>query len=100
MRCAEAQDLLDLYVDGELPEESRARVERHLLRCAACAFEVRTLEQTRAHLRESHPRVESSPAFREKTAARLQDAFADVLRPEPESNDRQWPLPFLKEDAS
>lgn len=94
MRCNEITDLLDLYIDGELSEETRSRVERHLLRCADCAFQARTLEQTRAHLREACPRIESSPAFREKMLARLQDAFADCLRPEPEPVSGQRILPL------
>jgi anti-sigma factor RsiW len=95
MRCADFQELLDLYIDGDLPEETRARLERHLLRCAECAFQARTLEQTRVHLREAYPHHETTPAFREKMSARLQDAFQDRLRPEPEPASNQWPLPFL-----
>jgi anti-sigma factor RsiW len=95
MRCAEMKDLLDSYVDEELPEEVRARIDRHLLRCADCAFQVRTLEQTRVLLRDAYAPVEPSPAFREKMTARLQDAFADVLRPEPEAAVHQRTLPLL-----
>jgi len=94
MKCPEINDLLDLYVDGELPEETRARVERHLLRCVHCAFQARSLEQTRALLRDAYPPAESSPAFREKMAARLHNAFADLLRPEPEPAANQRSLPF------
>jgi anti-sigma factor RsiW len=99
MRCAEIKDLLDLYVDGELAEETRSRIERHLLRCADCAFQVRTLEQTRALLRDAYPHEVSSPAFREKMAARLHDAFQEVLRTEPASAASQWPLPFHNENS-
>jgi anti-sigma factor RsiW len=94
MRCSEIKDLLDLYVDGDLPEEGCARVERHLLRCAACAFEVRSLEQTRAHLRDACPPEEASPSFRERMAARLEDALADVLRAPEDETARQRALPF------
>lgn len=89
--------LLDLYVDGALSEESGERVERHLMRCARCSFEVRTLEQARAHLRQALPRTESSPAFREKMMARLSDAFADVLQEEPSGMGSQREFPFLLE---
>ena len=94
MNCSEAEGLIDLYLDDGLSEELRARVERHLLRCADCAFRMRTLEQTRAMLREACPAVESSPSFRERMAARLQDAFADVLRQEPAEDIRQRSLTF------
>jgi anti-sigma factor RsiW len=95
MRCIEISDLLDLFIDGELADETRARVERHLLRCAECAFQIRTLEQTRSLLREAYPSAESFPAFREKMAARLQDAFRDVLRSESADAPNQRSLPFL-----
>lgn len=98
MNCVEAQALLDLHMDGELSEETRTRMERHLLHCADCAFQARALEQSRALLREAYPRAESSPAFREKMTARLQDAFADLLRPEPEpaANQRVLPLDLVR----
>ena len=48
MRCEELQPLLDMRLDNELPEEIAQKVDRHLLRCPTCAYEIRTLEQTRA----------------------------------------------------
>lgn len=99
MACREIEDLIDPYVDGALAEEAAARVERHLMRCGACAFEVRGLEQTRSLLRAALPSRESSPAFREKMSARLQDAFADSLRTEPAVSESQWALPFPQESV-
>ena len=100
MRCDEAKDLLDLHMDDELPLELAAKLDRHLLRCAPCAGEVRALEQARALLRSAVPRAEASPAFRERTAARLHDVLAQYLRPAPAEDDaRQWILPFPKSDA-
>lgn len=99
MRCDELSGLLDLYLDGELPEETARRVDRHLLRCPACAYEVRTLEQTRTMLREAVPPAETSPGFRERAAAHLLDAFAAQLRPASEfERGRQWTLPFSREE--
>lgn len=99
MRCEELQSLLDLHLDGELPEEMARKIERHLLRCPACAYEARTLEQTRALLREAVPPAVPSPAFRERASARLLDALANHLRPEAESiSGRQWTLPLLAEE--
>ncbi len=97
MRCEELRGLLDLHLDGELPEETARKVERHLLRCPECAYEARTLEQTRAMLREAMSPAETSPAFRERTAARLRDALSAYLRPEREAESaRQWRLPFAQ----
>jgi anti-sigma factor RsiW len=99
MRCEELSGLLDLYLDDELPEETQRKLDRHLLRCPKCAYEARTLEQTRAMLREAHPKEESSPGFRERTNARLLDAFATPLhRAEKAADSRQWTLPFSGEE--
>jgi len=97
MPCNKITELLDLYVDGELAEEAADRVERHLLRCNECSFQVRSLEQTRMMLRKALPAAETSPSFRERTAARLQEEFADILQTQPAQTDRQWALPFLRE---
>src|SRR5579871_4100727 len=80
MRCEEVHGLLDLYLEGELPEETARKVDRHLLRCPTCAYEARTLEQTRAMLREAVLPAETSPGFREKTAAKLLDSLFDRLK--------------------
>lgn len=94
MRCDVARELLDLYVDEELPEETAVQVERHLLRCPECAFDVSSLERTRALLRESETPEECSPSFRERALARLTDTFADRLHPRLPAAARQWSLPF------
>jgi anti-sigma factor RsiW len=99
MRCEELRGLLDLYLDAELPEAMAQKVERHLMRCPACAYEVKTLEQTRAMLREAVPPAETSPGFRERASARLLDALSTHLRPAHENETgRQWSLPFTREE--
>lgn len=97
MRCEDAALLLDECLEGLLSEELRTRVERHLLRCSACASELKGLEQTRTLLRDALPRREASPAFRERAAARLEDALQDVLCREPGPAETQWELPFLRD---
>jgi len=99
MRCDALPGLLDLYLDGDLPEEMARKVDRHLLRCPACAYEARTLEQTKRMLREAIPAEEASPTFREKTAAKLLDSLSDRLKlPANEPLGRQWTLPFTREE--
>jgi len=99
MRCDELRDLLDLYLDNELSEESRRKMDRHLLRCPACSYEVRTLEQTHSMLRETFEPAEATSSFRERTLARLLDALAPNLRPQkPQQSGRQWSLDLLRED--
>ena len=99
MRCEEAQPLLDLHFDGGLPQELAVKLERHLLRCAQCAGDLRSLELTRSLLREAEEPAEPSPAFRERAAARLHDQLAAHLRPVsgPDAG-RQWVLPFPRNE--
>ena len=99
MRCDEWNNLLDLYLDGEMPEETARALDRHTMRCPACAYELRTLEQTRRMLREADLTAVPSDGFRERTAARLRDALTERTRPVLSRDSiRQWTLPFARED--
>lgn len=40
MTCGDVKSLAGNYLDEELPEELQSRVQRHLLKCAACAHDV------------------------------------------------------------
>jgi len=52
MKCTEVRELLGNYMDQELTESMMRRIEKHLLRCPACAYEARSLEQARQLLRQ------------------------------------------------
>ena len=71
MICEEVRELSDLYVDGELSEEAQSRLERHLIGCAACAYEIRSREQVRSLLKESLAHPHAAPGFRERILARF-----------------------------
>jgi anti-sigma factor RsiW len=99
MRCEELRSLLDLYLDGELPEEAAQKLDRHLLRCPACTYEVRTLEQTRAMLREAVEPTVTAPGFRERALARLLNALEPSLHARPRQQyGRQRSLELLQDD--
>ncbi len=49
------ENLLSAYLDGELSSHERARVEKHLARCAVCAQNLHTLRQTVALLGQLPP---------------------------------------------
>ncbi len=57
-----ANKRLSAYVDGQLSERDRTRVEAHLRVCAECRSEVRTLSWTKSLLREA-PRVPLPRSF-------------------------------------
>ncbi len=96
MTCDEIMELCNPYIDGELSEETRARVERHLITCEKCAYEVRSHEQMKAWTKAAFRCGTPAPDFREKAAARLHDAFEDVLIDREPAPDTQWALPFFR----
>ncbi len=51
MSCDEAQDLLEPWLDGDLPAGEAARVRAHLDRCAACAAELELAALIQTELR-------------------------------------------------
>ncbi len=71
MTCREAADLVGPYVDDDLPEATRSRLQHHLLNCQPCAHDAETLRITREHLRGQAGEVVASDAFRARTLARL-----------------------------
>jgi anti-sigma factor RsiW len=52
--CEEARALMSEYVDGELDEDDRVRVERHVRFCDRCHTVLGNLRQTLGHLRGLH----------------------------------------------
>jgi hypothetical protein len=71
-----------------------------LARCAACATEAEKRQNARSLLRDALSCEEAPPAFRERTAARLYDRFAEQLRPVAPVENWQWALPLLKEEEA
>ncbi|MBC8101275.1 MAG: hypothetical protein H7Z41_01630 [Cytophagales bacterium] len=71
MTHAEAYDLLGPFVDGDLPDETRRRLESLLFADRDLAWEAQTLALTRARLREGMGEVVASDAFRARALARL-----------------------------
>ncbi len=73
MTCLETKDLIGPYVDNDLPEATRRRVQGHLLGCLTCAHDAEGLRITRERLRETGEGAETvaSDAFRARTLARL-----------------------------
>ena len=50
MNCEELKSTMMSYLDGELPEEERARFERHLSQCETCADEFAGLGKLKEEL--------------------------------------------------
>jgi len=61
--CAVARDLLALYAEDMLSEESRALVEAHLAECAECRAELERLRQPEPERRENEKEMRAFHAF-------------------------------------
>jgi anti-sigma factor RsiW len=97
IECSEVSTLEHMYVDSELPEEVRTRIERHLFVCQKCAFEIRAIEQTKSMLLESFGTMETSASYRDRALAKLHNELQEVLSPTLPSSENQWSLPYLRE---
>jgi anti-sigma factor (TIGR02949 family) len=65
MTCRDAIDVLADYLDGTMPAELAAELERHLADCAACRAYLATYRKAR-ELGAAAGRVEVPPEMRER----------------------------------
>ena len=72
--CRQVVELVTDYVEGALPNQLRAAVERHLQLCPPCAVYVEQMRTTAAALREV-PVESIDPS----TRAELVSAFRDLI---------------------
>lgn len=70
MTCRTVEKHLSEWVDGELDEASRRRVEGHLAVCRRCRARAGALEQAVRSLQKL-PEIQAPPDFSERLAARL-----------------------------
>jgi anti-sigma factor RsiW len=55
LNCKRTRVLLDAHIDGELPAERTASVERHVAACCTCRDEMLSAQRLRAALRQMPP---------------------------------------------
>jgi hypothetical protein len=70
MNCESTRELLNAYLDSELPEAQRRAVEEHVAACEACRVELRALRRT-AELIRSLPHVQAPRGLAGRVRARL-----------------------------
>jgi anti-sigma factor RsiW len=63
--CAEALEILEPYLDGDLPAAAAAGLRRHLERCADCAAELELAGKIQSELR-SLPQLDCPPEVVER----------------------------------
>lgn len=74
LTCEQIAELIGAYNDNDLPAETRRRVERHLMRCEQCAYDVQSLRITVERLKGDAGDVIASDAFRARV---LRHLYAD-----------------------
>ncbi|GIV18704.1 MAG: hypothetical protein KatS3mg023_0455 [Armatimonadota bacterium] len=93
MKCAEVRELLGNYLDQELTESMMQRIERHLLRCPACAYEARSVEQARQLLRQGVEKPMVSERVGERVLRHIAEHFPH-LQPT-RQHEEPFSLPLL-----
>lgn len=71
LRCQDIVDFLLDYLDGELPEETVARLERHLADCPECVRFLETYRKVSSLTRRSLTSEEIPPELRARIRATL-----------------------------
>ena len=96
MNCDEARSLLDLLVDGELPDREQGAVRLHLDGCLACQHDLRRTNELREMLRQA-PRH----AVPDLLLNRVRERIAEVAdRPGLGPNWTRWMKPFFTHAAA
>lgn len=66
--CDEVREILEPYLDGDLPRDEAERVRTHVAACAACAAELALAEAIQRELR-ALPQLDCPPAVLERIRA-------------------------------
>jgi anti-sigma factor RsiW len=71
LNCEQTNELIDAYLDDDLPTETRRRLDAHLIRCQSCAYEAQSLRITKERLRGDAGEVIASDSFRTRSLRAL-----------------------------
>lgn len=73
MKCDEAQELLTEYLDDQLPEVTRKRVDNHLGRCSACRAEYSIWQESNdwIQVEKDHYSTVAAPSIVDAVMARI-----------------------------
>ena len=93
VRCEDLSEELVAYLDGEQPEDERARIEAHVGTCLACRREIDRLTKVRGWVQDL-PRIEPAGDFEERMWRRLEADAPLVGRPRG-WRPAQWGVPAL-----
>lgn len=99
MKCADVRELLGNYMDQELTEGMMQRIEKHLLRCPACAYEARSIEQAREMLRRGVETPMVSEPLGERILRQIREQFPHLQTTRPAEEPLSLPLLPLEGEA-
>lgn len=95
MRCDDWRVLIDAYIDNSLDESLNERMEKHLLSCSLCTYEVHSIRQSLQLLKSNVDYFETSPQYRERTLATLLSDHSQGISVVSHDITTQWTLPFI-----
>ncbi len=72
MRCKDAQNVLNAWIDDELTEEKRAALEDHLSTCRICSAEAEAMSRLSRCL-ETQPRLRPSRTLDKRIMAKFME---------------------------
>src|SRR4051794_10020948 len=88
------RELLGAYADRELPPETIAQIDAHLVGCAECRRGLEVHDTLRARLAVEPPAA-ASPAFRARISAAI-DAVPAPVAPRLATDARVAPTPWMR----
>lgn len=91
MDCELVGNLLPNYLDGDLTEELAERVQAHLVACRRCAWEVESIRQSVAALRQSFQAAQPASEFRARLLTDLLRDHRAAAARRPDSPAREAP---------
>lgn len=95
MRCREAQRLIYLHRQGELPDDTRRQVQDHVASCQRCARELQQVRNTAmviGNLRRAGPRLHAQRDLTEQIMSAIETGSTKESR----SRRRAVVLPFRR----
>ena len=94
MKCADCLDSLGAFVDGELPPDEMAHVEKHLSSCSDCSAAHSRIVETSSMLKTNLIRYEAPDVLKARIRASLAEHAGEVAReqrPTLVGRGYQWP---------
>ena len=81
MKCTSSENLLELYLDGELPVRELVEMREHIEGCSDCASQYRRLEQVQSGIRIHVGHYAPPSGLERRVQAALRKAAREETQP-------------------